>query len=117
MFHKLKGFIFQIDVPLFKEVMILAFPVIVSNISRVFMHITDTAMVGHLGKNNLVAVAMSGMFIWVAISVGIGFRIATQAIVARRIGQEKFSDCGIALRNTQFLSFLLAVPVSFLVYY
>ena len=65
MLHKLKVFFFPQNIQLFKEVMILAFPVIVSNVSRVFMHITDTAMVGHLGKNPLVAVAMSGMLIWV----------------------------------------------------
>ena len=95
------------DIPLFKEVMFLALPVIISNISRVFMHITDTAMVGHLGKNELVAVGMSGMLIWVTISIGIGFRIATQTVASRRIGQKKNSDCGVALRNSQILCILV----------
>ena len=117
MFHKLRGFILHIDVSLFKEVMILAFPVIISNISRVLMHITDTAMVGHLGKNELVAVAMSGMIIWIAISVGIGFRIATQSITARRLGEEKLSECGVSLRNSQFMCFLLTIPLSFFGYF
>ena len=57
MLRRIKRFALNIDFPLFKEVMYLALPVIASNISRVFMHITDTAMVGHLGKNQLVAVA------------------------------------------------------------
>ena len=117
MLHKLKGFILHVDISLFKEVMLLAFPVIISNISRVFMHITDTAMVGHLGKNPLVAVAMSGMIIWIAISVGIGFRIATQSVTARRLGQEKLSECGVALRNVQFMCFIATVPLSFLGYF
>jgi len=117
MLHKIKGFILNIDIPLFKEVMLLAFPVIISNISRVFMHITDTAMVGHLGRNPLVAVAMSGMIIWIAISVGIGFRMATQSVTARRLGQEKLSECGVALRNVQFMCFIGTVPLSFLGYF
>lgn len=117
MFHKLRGFILNIDVSLFKEVMILAFPVIVSNVSRVLMHITDMAMVGHLGKNELVAVAMSGMIIWIAISVGIGFRIATQSITARRLGEEKLFDCGVSLRNSQFICFIFTIPLSFLGYF
>ena len=117
MLHSIRRFVLNVDIPLFKEVMYLALPIIISNISRVFMHITDTAMVGHLGKNSLVAVAMSGMLIWIAISVGIGFRIATQSVVARRLGHENFSDCGTALRNTQFMSFLFTAPLSFLVYY
>ena len=108
-----KALIFPTDISLFKEVMILAFPIIASNISRVFMHITDTAMVGHLGKNPLVAVAMAGMIIWIAISVGIGFRMATQAVTARRLGEEKLSECGISLRNGQFMCFIVAIPLSF----
>lgn len=117
MLHKLKDFILNPDWPLFKEVMVLALPVIVSNISRVLMHITDTAMVGHLGKDPLVAVAMSGMMIWIAISVGIGFRIATQSVTSRRLGQGKLADCGVALRNTQLMCFFLTVPLSFLGYF
>ena len=117
MFHKLKKYIFEIDYPLFKEVMILAFPVIISNISRVLMHITDTAMVGHLGKNELVAVAMSGMIIWIAISLGIGFRIATQSVVSRRVGQDKLNQCGVALRNGQFICLILMIPISFFCYF
>ena len=117
MFPKIREFIFQIDTSLFKEVMILAFPVIVSNISRVFMHITDTAMVGHLGKNELVAVGMSGMIIWIAISIGIGFRIATQSVAARRVGEGKLFDCGVSLRNGQFACFIFTIPLSLLGYF
>jgi len=117
MISKIKSYILNIDYPLFKEVMILAFPVIVSNISRVFMHITDTAMVGHLGKNELAAVAMSGMLIWIAISLGIGLRIATQSVVSRRLGQEKWTECGVALRNGQLMCFIIAVPVSLFGYF
>ena len=117
MFPKIREFIFQIDASLFKEVMILAFPVIISNISRVFMHITDTAMVGHLGKNELVAVGMSGMIIWIAISIGIGFRIATQSVAARRVGEGKLFDCGVSLRNGQFACFIFTIPLSLLGYF
>ena len=117
MFYKIRHSIFNFDLPLFKEVMLLAFPVIISNISRVFMHITDTAMVGHLGKNQLVAVAMSGMIIWIAISVGIGFRIATQSVAARRVGEGKFSECGVSLRNGQFACFIFTIPLSFVGYF
>lgn len=117
MLLKLSRYILNTDIPLFKEVMFLALPVIISNISRVFMHITDTAMVGHLGKNELVAVGMSGMLIWIAISIGIGFRIATQTVVSRRIGQKKNPDCGTALRNSQILCIIIMLPISFICYF
>ena len=97
--------------------MVLALPVIISNLSRVFMHITDTAMVGFLGKNSLVAVAMSGMMIWIAVSVGIGLRIATQSVVARRVGEEKLDQCGVAMRNGQLMCFAITIPISLAAYH
>ena len=97
--------------------MVLALPVIISNLSRVFMHITDTAMVGLLGKNSLVAVAMSGMMIWIAVSVGIGLRIATQSVVARRVGEEKLDQCGVAMRNGQLMCFAITIPISLAAYH
>ena len=114
MLHSIKRFVLNVDVPLFKEVMYLAFPVIASNISRVFMHITDTAMVGQLGKNQLVAVSMAGMILWIVISIGVGLRAATQAVTSRRLGEGKLKDCGTALRNAQLICFFLMLPISFL---
>ena len=102
----------SIDTALFKEVMFLAFPIIISNISRVFMHITDIAMVGHLGKNSLVAVSMGGMILWIAISVGVGLRAATQAVTARRLGENKLPECAVALRNAQLICFFVMMPIS-----
>jgi len=117
MLHNIKFLLFPQNKYIFKEVMVLALPVIISNLSRVFMHITDTAMVGLLGKNSLVAVAMSGMMIWIAISIGIGLRISAQSVVARRLGENKLDQCGVAMRNAQVMCFFIAFPVSLIGYY
>lgn len=117
MIRSVKSLLFSYNKEIFKEVMVLAFPVIISNLSRVFMHITDTAMVGLLGKNSLVAVAMSGMMIWIAVSLGIGLRIATQSVVARRLGENKLDQCGVAMRNGHFMCLLIALPISLLAYH
>ena len=54
--------------------------------------------------------------IWIAISIGIGFRVATQSVVSRRVGQNILSDCGLVLRNSQFLCFLFTLPLSIFIY-
>jgi len=72
--------------------------------------------VGLLGKNSLVAVAMSGMMIWVAVSLGIGLRIATQSVVSRRLGQEKLRECGVAMRNGHFICATITIPLSLITY-
>ena len=110
--HRLKTFILPSDYNLFKEVFFLSLPVVFSNISRVFMHLTDTAMVGRIdiiGKNAISAVGYAGTIMWVAISVGIGLRAATQAVVARRLGQEIYDECGTSLRNGQLLCLLIQI--------
>lgn len=82
----IKKFVFPSDVSLFKTVFFLAWPIILSNLSRVFMGIADVAMVGHLGAASLAATGMGNMLFWGALSFMIGVRTATQTVTARRLG-------------------------------
>jgi putative MATE family efflux protein len=113
--------IFSILIPkdkkLFKHIFFLAGPVIISNLSRVIMGIVDMAMVGHLGATALAAVGMAGMVTWTVMSLGIALRTATQAVVSRRVGQKKYDQCGIALRNMHIFAFLIGIPISILCFY
>ena len=105
------------DKKLFKHIFVLATPVIISNFSRVLMGIVDLVMVGHLGASALAAVGMAGMVTWTAMSLGIALRTGTQTIVSRRLGEKKYDDCSVALRNMQLFSLIIGVPVSFICYY
>ena len=110
------SFIFPKDKVLFKYIFTLAIPVIISNISRVMMGLVDTVMVGHLGANAIAAVGMASMVTWTAMSVGIAFRTGTQALVSRRLGQKKYSECGTAFRNMQLFVLLIGIPLTYLCY-
>ncbi len=110
------NFIFPKDKSLFKYIFTLAIPVIVSNISRVLMGLVDTMMVGHLGASAIAAVGMASMVTWTAMSIGIAFRTGTQTVVSRRLGQKKFSECGIALRNMHFFVLLVGIPITYFCY-
>ena len=98
------SFIFPKDKVLFKYIFSLALPVIISNLSRVLMGIVDMAMVGSLGASALAAVGMAGMVTWTPMSIGIALRTGTQTVVSRRLGEKKYNQCGIALRNMQLFS-------------
>ena len=95
-----------------REVLVLALPVILSNLSRVFMSVVDVAMVGHLGPAALAATGMGAMLFWGALSFMLGIRTAVQTVSARRLGQGLFNDCGNAFRNGMVLALVFAVPVS-----
>ena len=47
-----------------KEIIVLATPVIIGNISRVLMSLVDMAMVGRLGAEALAATGMGAMLVW-----------------------------------------------------
>jgi len=110
------SFILPKDKKLFKYIFTLAFPVIISNISRVMMGLVDTVMVGHLGANAIAAVGMASMVTWTAMSIGIAFRTGTQALVSRRLGQKKYAECGTAFRNMQLFVLLSGIPLTYLCY-
>ncbi len=106
----------QIDKKISSKVMKLATPVILSNISRTMMSFVDVMMVGHLGSKALAATGMGSMVVWTIISFSIGLRTATQTVSSRRLGQKKYNECGVALRNGILLSFCYGLPVSVLGY-
>ena len=109
-------YIFPTDKDLFKKVFILATPVIISNISRVLMGIIDMAMIGHLGGAAIAGVGMGGMVTWTIISLGIAFRTGTQTFASRRLGQKKYNECSIAMRNMQAFAFLIGIPITLFFY-
>ncbi len=104
-----KKIILPQDHSVFKEVWVLALPVIISNLSRVLMSLVDVAMVGHLGPEALAATGMGGMLVWGALSLVLGIRTSVQTISSRRLGQNKKQECVNALNN----GFLLAAAYSF----
>ena len=70
-----------------RQVIVLAIPIIFSNLSRVIMSLADMAMVSRLGTNELAATGMGSLLLWVIMSMGIGLRTAVQTVSSRRLGQ------------------------------
>ena len=105
-------FVFPQDKAISKEVFKLAFPVIVSNLSRVLMSIFDVAMVGRLGAEALAATGMGAMMLWGALSLVLGIRTAVQTVASRRLGQKIDLEAGTAFRNGLLMATVYALPMS-----
>lgn len=112
----INNFIYPQDRKIFNAVWLLAFPVIISNLSRVIMSLVDVAMVGHLGPEALAATGMGGMLAWGALSIVLGIRTSVQTITSRRLGQKKTKECINALINGFILASAYALPISILGY-
>jgi len=105
-------FLFPQDKAISREVLNLAFPVILSNLSRVLMSMVDVAMVGRLGAEALAATGMGAMLLWGALSLVLGIRTAVQTVAARRLGQKLDKEAGTAFHNGIIMASLYAIPVS-----
>ena len=101
-----------------KNIVLLAIPIIISNLSRVFMELADMSMIAAAkdGSNALAAIGFSSMMLWILFGMGISLRTSTQTVTSRRFGEKKFSRCGQALQHGHLIAFLAGVPATVLMY-
>ncbi|MCW9034510.1 MAG: MATE family efflux transporter [Alphaproteobacteria bacterium] len=95
---------------------LVALPMVGGMISQNLLNLVDTAMVGQLGSASLAAVGIGGFASYMAMSVIIGLASGVQAMVARRIGEERHNESAIPLNGGLFLALIIAVPLSITLY-
>ncbi|MFT5984504.1 MAG: MATE family multidrug resistance protein, partial [Ulvibacter sp.] len=66
----------------FKYNLKLASPIILGMLGHTFVSFVDNVMVGQLGAVELAAVSLGNSFVFVAMSLGIGFSTAITPLVA-----------------------------------
>ena len=101
-----------------KNIIILAIPIIISNLSRVFMELADMSMIAAAkdGSNALAAIGFSGMLLWILFGMGISLRTSTQTVTSRRYGEENFNRCGQALQHGHMIAFFAGIPATLFMY-
>ncbi|MEE2673818.1 MAG: MATE family efflux transporter [Myxococcota bacterium] len=76
------------------EVLVLAYPVILTQITMTAMGIVDSAMVGSLGATELGAVGFGGIWLWAIVCFFVGSMSGVQTFVSQRAGAGAYSECG-----------------------
>ena len=77
-----------------REVLVLAYPVILTQISMTTMGIVDSAMVGSLGATELAAVGFGGIWLWTFVCFFVGTMTGVQTFVSQREGAGALRECG-----------------------
>jgi len=77
-----------------REVTLLAYPVILTQISITTMQLVDSAMVGVLGATALAAVGLGGVWLWTMTCGLIGITTAVQTFVSQYHGRGHDPECG-----------------------
>lgn len=87
----------------------LAAPVILGMLGHTFVSFIDNIMVGQLGTAELAAVSLGNSFMFIAMSIGIGFSTAITPLVAEADAAGNFSDGKSAFKNGLVLCTILSV--------
>ena len=77
-----------------REVWLLAYPVVVTQLSATLMGVTDSAMVGRLGPTELAAVGFGAIWIWTIFSLFYGTATGVQTFVSQADGAGNPERCG-----------------------
>lgn len=95
----------------------LAYPIIIGMLGHTVVGIVDNAMVGQLGPKELAAVSLGNSFIFIMMSLGIGFSTAITPIVAEADGAKSIEKGRSAFHNGLFLCTLLGVLLFAIIFF
>lgn len=98
----------------YKEIGLIAFPVMMSILIEQLINITDALFLGHVGDVELGASALAGIWFLAIYMLGFGFSLGLQVVIARRNGEQRYAETGKTFfQGLVFLS-LLAVSLCLL---
>ncbi|MDA0758463.1 MAG: MATE family efflux transporter [Bacteroidetes bacterium] len=87
----------------------LSIPVILGMLGHTFVAFADNVMVGQLGTAELAAVSLGNSFVFIGMSIGIGFSTAITPIVAEADSSKNISDGKKAFKHGLILCTILSV--------
>ena len=96
-----------------KALLIIALPIIISNMLQSVLEIVDMYFIGQLGDTSIAGGTLSVSVIMVLTTVLMGIVTATAAFVSRAYGSEKYERIQVVLAHAIYLglifSFILAI--------
>lgn len=94
----------------------LAYPIILSMIGHSLVGVIDNIMVGQLGPTELAAVSLGNSFVFIAMSIGIGFSTAITPLVAENHGIDRISQNKNVLYSGLFLCTALGIVLTLILF-
>ncbi len=95
----------------------LAAPVMLGMLGHSFVSFVDNIMVGQLGTAELAAVSLGNSFMFIAMSLGIGFSTAITPLTAEADAEQNFEKGKSAFKHGLFLCTVLGVSLFLLVFF
>ena len=100
----------------FKYNLSLSFPVILGLLGHTVVQLVDNIMVGQLGTTELAAVSLGNSFVFIAMSLGIGFSTALTPLVAHADGTKDVNAAQRVLSHGIVLCTILGLSLFLMVF-
>ena len=94
----------------------LSFPVILGLLGHTVVQLVDNIMVGQLGTTELASVSLGNSFVFIAMSLGIGFSTAITPLVAQADGSKDTSRAQLIFSHGFMLCTIIGIVLFSLVY-
>ncbi|MBC3759437.1 MATE family efflux transporter [Hyunsoonleella sp. SJ7] len=95
----------------------LASPVMLGMLGHTFVSFVDNIMVGQLGTAELAAVSLGNSFMFIAMSLGIGFSTAITPLIAEADAEKHFENGKSYFKHGLFLCTVLGVLLFLMVFF
>ena len=100
----------------FKYNIKLAYPVMICMLGHTFVQFVDNIMVGQLGTAELAAISLGNSFVFIGMSIGIGFSQAITPLIAEADGAKKDKDISGIFEHSFLICIILGLVLFLLVF-
>ena len=100
----------------FKYNIKLAYPVMIGMLGHTFVQFVDNVMVGQLGTAELAAISLGNSFVFIGMSIGIGFSQAITPLIAEADGAKKDKDISRIFEHSFLICIILGLILFSLVF-
>jgi len=78
----------------YKQIWLINLPILVSLLMEQLINLTDSIFLGHVSPIDLGASALATMYYTAIYMLGFGFSLGAQVVIARRNGEQRYSEAG-----------------------
>ncbi|MFA6277198.1 MAG: MATE family efflux transporter [Pedobacter sp.] len=104
--------------PYYKENLILATPIVVSQIGHMAVHIADSVIVGQFaGTVQLAAVSLVNSLFTIIMVLGLGLSYGLTPLIAKQNGSKNYSECGRLLSNSLLINIVSGIILYLLLHF
>lgn len=97
-----------------KQIWSISYPIFLGLLAQNIINVTDTAFLGHVSEVALGASAMGGLFYICIFTIAFGFSIGSQIVIARRNGEQQYTEVGpVMIQGCMFLLVLAILMFGF----